>query len=158
MWPTPSTGAALCGGTGNFKTLEVMARRGLISEEERRELSKGNGGKTNPGLLEWLMGYEQQFTKLIPTPTQTDYRGGVLSRYWTPQRERERDGAARLRRPSEKFGGQPFGEAWLPEPELDRVVDGLPNRVDRIKCLGNAVVPQQFYPFFKAIMDIETGE
>lgn len=153
LWPTPSTGAALCGGTGNFKTLEAMARRGLISEEERRELSKGNGGKTNPGLLEWLMGFEQQFTKLIPTPTQADYHGGVLSRYWTPQRERDR--AARVRRFAEEFRGQPFGEAWLPEPGLDRVVDGIPNRVDRIKCLGNAVVPQQFYPFFKAIADLE---
>ena len=89
FWPTPSTGAALCGGTGNFRTLDAMARRGLISEEERRNFAAGNGGKTNPALLEWLMGYEQLFTGLIPTPTQTDYRGGVKSRYWTPQRERE---------------------------------------------------------------------
>lgn len=49
------------------------------------------------------------------------------------------------------------GKDWIPEPELDRVVDWCPNRVDRLKCLGNAVVPQQFYPFFKAIADIETG-
>ena len=49
-------------------------------------------------------------------------------------------------------------ENWLPEPELDRVVDGLPNRVDRIKCLGNAVVPQQFYPFFAAMAAIELEE
>lgn len=96
FWPTPSTGAALCGGTGNFQTLQRMAERGLITEEERRQLSQGNGGNTNPELLEWLMGYEAQFTKLIPTPTATDYRGGCLSRYWRPcsqirnvERERE---------------------------------------------------------------------
>ena len=49
----------------------------------------------------------------------------------------------------------PGRDYWETEPELDRVADGIPNRVDRIKCLGNAVVPQQFYPFFKAIFEIE---
>jgi hypothetical protein len=81
LWPTPSTGAALCGGTGNFKTLKAMANAGLITENERRQLSQGNGGKTNPGLLEWLMGYEQEFTRLVPTPTQRDYKGGAKHRY-----------------------------------------------------------------------------
>jgi len=31
---------------------------------------------------------------------------------------------------------------WLPEPDVDRVVNGVRNRVDRIKGLGNAIVPQ----------------
>jgi DNA (cytosine-5)-methyltransferase 1 len=44
---------------------------------------------------------------------------------------------------------------WPDEPGICRVVDGVPNRVDRIKSLGNAVVPQQFYIFFKLIADIE---
>ena len=31
---------------------------------------------------------------------------------------------------------------WPPEPELGRVVDGCANRVDRIRLLGNGIVPQ----------------
>ena len=45
---------------------------------------------------------------------------------------------------------------WPDEPSVGRVVDGVPNRVDRIKSLGNAVVPQQFYIFFQLIADIES--
>ena len=47
------------------------------------------------------------------------------------------------------------GGFWSTEPGVGRVVDGVPCWVDRIKSLGNAVVPQQFYPFFKYIHDIE---
>ena len=32
--------------------------------------------------------------------------------------------------------------SWSPEPRVGRVVDGCPNRVDRIRLLGNGVVPQ----------------
>lgn len=46
-------------------------------------------------------------------------------------------------------------EWWSAEPSVGRVADGIPNRVDRLKCLGNAVVPQQFYPVFQAIATIE---
>ena len=34
------------------------------------------------------------------------------------------------------------GGEWPAEPSVGRVADGVPNRVDRIKSLGNAVVPQ----------------
>ena len=40
-------------------------------------------------------------------------------------------------------------------PPLGRVANGVSNRVDRIRCLGNAVVPAQFYPIFAAIAEVE---
>ena len=46
-------------------------------------------------------------------------------------------------------------EWWPAEPNVGRVAHGIPTRVDRLKCLGNAVVPQQFYPVFRGIAELE---
>lgn len=43
---------------------------------------------------------------------------------------------------------------WPEEPRnIPRVAPGIPDRADRLKCIGNAVVSQQFAPFFQAIAD-----
>ena len=47
------------------------------------------------------------------------------------------------------------GLGWLSEPDVDRVVYGVPDGVERRKALGNAVVPQQAYPIFRAIAEVE---
>jgi DNA (cytosine-5)-methyltransferase 1 len=53
---------------------------------------------------------------------------------------------------SELGGGTAEGRLyWKAEPGMDRMVHGLPNRVDRIKALGNAIVPQVVYEIYKAI-------
>ncbi|MBA7520399.1 hypothetical protein ES705_12495 [subsurface metagenome] len=69
----------------------------------------------------------------------------------------------RLERANTERATQPWGcppeylgsNWWAVEPELGRVAYGISNRVDRLKALGNAVVPQQIYPILKAIADIE---
>ena len=40
---------------------------------------------------------------------------------------------------------------WEPEPRILRVAYGIPNRVDRIKSLGNSIVPQVAAEIFTAI-------
>lgn len=50
------------------------------------------------------------------------------------------------------------GSIWMTEPEIPRLASNTPHRADRLKCLGNAVVPAQFYPVFRAIMEVMTNE
>jgi DNA (cytosine-5)-methyltransferase 1 len=50
------------------------------------------------------------------------------------------------------------GSVWSPEPDVGRVANGIPNRVHRLKGLGNAIVPQVAYQILRAIAQIERGE
>ena len=43
---------------------------------------------------------------------------------------------------------------WVPEPNVDRVVNGLPNRVGRIRGLGNAIVPQVAAEIIRCIVEV----
>lgn len=45
---------------------------------------------------------------------------------------------------------------WSIEPDVGRVANGVPNRVDRLKALGNAVVPQVAKQIGEMIMELES--
>ena len=74
-------------------------------------------------------------------------RNGELSTVTSAERSRSHH-----RERASEYGAR---EWWAVEPDVGRVAHGIPKRVDRLKCLGNAVVPQQFYPIFKAIAEVE---
>ena len=69
FYPTPTTGAGLCGETGNFQQLKKLQQAGQITEEERRNMSQGNGGQLNPTWVEWLMGFPLGWTDLNASET-----------------------------------------------------------------------------------------
>jgi len=41
-----------------------------------------------------------------------------------------------------KIGSSWRNSQWDSEPDVGRVANGVPSRVDRLKCLGNSIVPQ----------------
>jgi len=49
------------------------------------------------------------------------------------------------------------GSWWSVEPSVGRVAHGIPNRVDRLKGLGNAVVPQIPAVLGRAILKVHNG-
>ena len=67
---------------------------------------------------------------------------------------------ARYRLPEESgqgaAGGEGLGERglWAAEPGVGRVADGIPGRVDRLRGLGNAIVPQVAEAIFRAIIEV----
>lgn len=77
----------------------------------------------------------------------------------TVQRERElRGDKPPLCEGKNHGGGAPqyaFREWWSIEPDVGRVADGIPRRMDRLKCLGNAIVPQIAELIFRSMMTEE---
>ena len=53
-----------------------------------------------------------------------------------------RQSRAQRNEQSARCSERPDGQNWLPEPAVGRVANGIPRRVDRLKGLGNAIVPQ----------------
>lgn len=44
---------------------------------------------------------------------------------------------------------------WATEPDVGRVANGIPNRVDRLRGLGNAIVPQVAYQLIRMMIAAE---
>ena len=75
---------------------------------------------------------------------------GLQRRQKTGDIEKSREGRKQQFERQSKFPG---GQNWPLEPSVGRLVNGLPNRVDRLKCLGNSIVPQIAEILFKLIKD-----
>ena len=79
LFPTPTTGAGMCGGTGNYQQLKDLESVGAISAEERRSMAEGNGGQLNPTWVEWLMGFPLGWTDLSASETPSCHSSSTPS-------------------------------------------------------------------------------
>jgi DNA (cytosine-5)-methyltransferase 1 len=96
--------------------------------------------------------------KKADTITRSSEISGVMANTQNAN-GRGSNGKKNKRGGDKEIGGQsePDGrlQHWLIEPGMGRVAHGIPRRMDRLKGLGNAIVPQIVYIFFEFIKEIE---
>lgn len=68
QFPTPRT-KGMCGGTGSYQKMKDLEAKGIITPDERRQMTAGSGGQLNPTWVEWLMGWPLEWTALKPLAT-----------------------------------------------------------------------------------------
>lgn len=157
LWATPA--AQDCQGT-----------TGGGQSRSLRDDVHGHGGQLNADWVECLMGFPIGWSDVnCDTPAEwPGWPAPLGAKNWTTPNandHRESDGTMR---PSRIATGRQtdylyrdvkrFTETGQYSYEPPRVISGQKNRAKRLKCLGNAVVPQQIYPIFAAIAEIERVE
>lgn len=154
--------------------------RVFIVANARREHGDIRGCKRERSLTEWsciasARSSEDSESVAHPYPERELQQGGIIGEFreWagngseqsqtlaSPKstgREGSRNGV-RTEAPFTEPRRALQGHVWLQaDPRIYRGFDGIRNRAYRLKGLGNAVVPQQAFPFFEAIAKVEKLE
>ena len=164
MWATPTS----C-GNNNRAGAGPHSGDGLATQVRREEAS---GGTLNPAWVEQLMGFPEGWTDLDvdePRPWLGWPAPMGMGMWGTPNAAPCGMTAKTSGRPIEKSThletqvycaetepyGAPRAQAGQYPYEFPRTVKGGRHRIERLKALGNAVVPQQAYPIFRAIAEMD---
>lgn len=133
---------------------------GLQTERTKQQPTRASRTGKNVQYSDSAGWPEQHFSK---EPDKQGFSGGRRNeRGWSDRSEGERAVESALGGVASRIPGRLdrdflINHYWDIEPDIPRISSGAEYRVDRLKCLGNAVVPQQFYPVFRAIAEIERG-
>lgn len=136
LWPTPDCsdrrsakskqqGLSNAVKGQNWPTPREFMYKDSTTDRNKSNIGEKVGGQLNPDWVECLMGFPVGWTDID----------------------------------CEEPLPWPGWPAFMGLPQYDyeppRVTAKSKNRSKRLKCLGNAVVPQQAYPIFRAIMEVE---
>jgi hypothetical protein len=118
--PTPSSGGD-SGGPHGIRG-GSWAKEKLVETFGEEDAVAMSGGSLSPDWVEWLMGIPLGWSSMQPLSSD-EYL------YW--------------------FHAQQDGTWWQIERGLPRVAVGIANRVNRLRCLGNGIVPASLSLFLR---------
>lgn len=134
-----------------LRTVDVLSGGSDVADAERIGLRENSNQSTYNEKRDGPAYGKKRKTKLceagcgssdVSNPAGTGFQNRTSGAFFRPEEEQK-----------------PERSDWWPiEPDVGRVAHGIPHRVDRLKCLGNAVVPAQFYPIFNGIAQAESLE
>jgi hypothetical protein len=121
MWPTPSSGGD-SGGPHGIRG-GSWAKERLVETFGEEDAVAMSGGSLSPDWVSWLMGLPIKWTSLEPLPREEylDWLHAQMDGTW-----------------------------WQEERGLPRVATGIKDRVNRLKCLGNGIVPASLALFLSS--------
>lgn len=140
------------GATETVKTSRPSEAPGTMADSESTRT-----GKNNKGLWSGTSGVSRGEET---SGAKESMANSNNSRDRTPEHEHIINGkktdSGRKRQPLNRVGG--LGKngrwEWQPEPSVGRVAHGVPRRMDRIRGLGNAIVPQIAMQIGMAIKEV----
>ena len=139
-----SSSSTVGSGAQDVANADSAGSQGLRREHEplserETEHAVGRGGKA----------VRDRTADVSDTSSKRQQRSGPHRNACNPKAHGEGQAA-------QSFNGG-VGGFWLPEPPVGRVANGIPRRVDRLRGLGNAIVPQiamRIGQTIKAVHDI----
>lgn len=123
------------------KRIQLLSEFGAVGETDAntngRRHDGGRAGKTG------VAGSDRPETKIGTRGSiETEGFSQTLSHSYRAGRKKLNIAAVSSEQGHDSRGTTPAGNPWATEPGILRVADGISNRVDRIRALGNSVVPQ----------------
>ena len=127
--------------------------RGEQSEQDQRGVGRGPS-KTK----KWSHNTDQTSGSSERAKTVAHSGSSRSETRLSEERYREEGNTEKFVNDSDRYRGWKREDNWAVEPNVGRVADGISNRVDRLKCLGNSLVPQIPYHIGTIILEVMNGK
>ena len=132
-WPTPTASMITM---ADVEQAKYAGNKGSNrpTYQEAKQAGPGKGGQLNPDWVELLMGWPLGWTRTDGSrPDMDGWRGAHA-------------------------GGVPWGEGTAWERGVPRVAAKIPNRVGRLKCIGNGQVPAAMRLAWRMLTEVEANQ